>query len=460
MDTFTSFILGHAGDDPARLLLSRDRWDGIDIDLAVNTIQARSRLARKLPSWHAVPSLTYPLPLAAEQCSSEETALHKASVAISLFAGQDVSVPAEDCLRRTLSTHGQNGRGPMEEGTAGSDRQREGRSEQSERRVRGDHPCGKSLRIADLTGGMGVDSWAFAKAGAKVLYNEADGKLADAARHNFKELGHSDIAVSNRKVGQGNVTDILDGFSPDMIYLDPARRGDGGKRVFALEECSPDLVAMKEELLGNARFVMAKISPMADISRTVSLLGPHVREVHAVSSGGECKEILVILDREYSGEPEIVAWQNGNGLRFTMEEERRSPAVFPEAGRLSADSYPFLFRPGASLTKAGAFNLICSRFGLVKLAPSTHLYFCGSPVGELEGLGKFHRISGITEMTGKTVRETGKSHPRAEVTAKNIGMDGDTLRKKLGCTGGGNTRIFGARIEPSRGKAGKYLIIA
>ena len=155
----------------------------------------------------------------------------------------------------------------MEEGTAGSDRQREGRSEQSERRVRGDNPCGKSLRIADLTGGMGVDSWAFAKAGAEVLYNEADGKLAEAARHNFKELGISNISVSNRKVEQGNVADILDGFSPDMIYLDPARRGDGGKRVFALEDCSPDLVAMKEELLGNARFVMAKISPMADIAR-------------------------------------------------------------------------------------------------------------------------------------------------------------------------------------------------
>ena len=436
MDTFTSFILGHAGDDPARLLLSRDRWDGIDIDLAVNTIQARSRLARKLPSWHAVPSLTYPLPLAAEQCSSEETALHKASVAISLFAGQDVPVPAEDFLRRTLSTHGQNGR------------------------VRGDNPCGKSLRIADLTGGMGVDSWAFAKAGAEVLYNEADGKLAEAARHNFKELGISNISVSNRKVEQGNVADILDGFSPDMIYLDPARRGDGGKRVFALEDCSPDLVAMKEELLGNARFVMAKISPMADISRTVSLLRPHVREVHAVSSGGECKEILVILDIEYSGEPEIIAWQNGNELRFTMEEEHRSRAVFPEADRLTADTYPFLFRPGASLTKAGAFNLICSRFGLVKLAPSTHLYFCGSPVGELEGLGRFHRISGIKEMTGKAVRETGKAYPQAEVTAKNIGMDGDALRKKLGCAGGGDTHIFGAKIEPSRGKAGKYLIIA
>ena len=126
MDTFTSFILGHAGDDPARLLLSRDRWDGIDIDLAVNTIQARSRLARKLPSWHAVPSLTYPLPLAAEQCSSEETALHKASVAISLFAGQDVTVPAEDCLRRTLSTHGQNGRGWKKEPQVPTDSGRDG----------------------------------------------------------------------------------------------------------------------------------------------------------------------------------------------------------------------------------------------------------------------------------------------------------------------------------------------
>ena len=63
-------------------------------------------------------------------------------------------------------------------------------------------------------------------------------------------------------------------------------------------------------------------------------------------------------------------------------------------------------------------------------------------------------------MKGKTVRETGKTYPQAEVTAKNIGMDGDALRKKLGCQGGGNTHIFGVKIESVRGKTGKYLIIA
>ena len=451
MEGFVSFILEHAGDDPARLLLSRSRWKDIDLDLAVSTIQARKRLEKKLPAWHSVPSLIYPLPLAAEQCSSQETALYKAALAFRLMshtdpAGNASTNPPFAPLTPSL---------PLSVGDSCSSLHRappiltmggQGSLEAS--------PC----RIADLTGGMGADSWAFATKGAEVLYNEASEELAKAAKYNFKELGIKNIRVQNKTIEKGNAACILGDFVPDLIYLDPARRGSGGKRVFALEDCSPDLTAIKDELLGCSRFVMAKISPMADISLTVRKLGPHVREIHVVSSEGECKELLVILDRDFSGEPEIYAWQNGKELSFKMEEERTAQAVYPDADRLG--SYRFLFRPSPSLTKAGLFNLPCSRFGLVKLARDTHLYFCDSPIPALEGLGRFHLISEMLEMSGKAIRETGKRYPKAEVTAKNIGMDGEGLRKKLGSASGGDAHIFGVTVDPAGAKSKKYLIIA
>ena len=200
---------------------------------------------------------------------------------------------------------------------------------------------------------------------------------------------------------------------------------------------------------------------MADISLTVSKLSPHVREIHIVSSAGECKELLILLDREFEGECDLIAWQNGNSLRFKTAEEKHAVPTFPlSEEELTPQAYPLLFRPGTSLTKSGAFNLPCERFGLVKLAPDTHLYFSKSEVPALKGLGKFFKIKEILKMTGKTAKETGKRFPKAEVTARNIGMDGDSLRKKLGCKSGDDAHIFGVAISPKGAKTGKYLIIA
>ena len=77
---FREFILLHDGQDIASLALQRNRLckDVESFDLALNTLQARSKLRYKLPSWYAIPSIHYPLPLSAEQCSSEETANYKA----------------------------------------------------------------------------------------------------------------------------------------------------------------------------------------------------------------------------------------------------------------------------------------------------------------------------------------------------------------------------------------------
>ena len=76
--SFADFILQHEADDPVGLLLARDRYPDIDLDLAVTTLEVRRRLKTKVPEWYAVPSLVYPSRLSGEQCSSSETARYKA----------------------------------------------------------------------------------------------------------------------------------------------------------------------------------------------------------------------------------------------------------------------------------------------------------------------------------------------------------------------------------------------
>ena len=115
--------------------------------------------------------------------------------------------------------------------------------------------------------------------------------------------------------------------------------------------------------------------------------------------------------------------------------------------------------------KSGAFNLISSRFGIFKLGHSTHYYttadiakieplkqfgqFIGSHTTAiiLKQFGKIFRIIRCEPLNKKSIRCAGSEFPKADVTARNIPMDSDTLRKKLGVTSGQDIHIFGLKSD-------------
>lgn len=386
--SFADFIREHEGDDPVRLLLSRDKYPDIDLDLAVTTLEVRKKLKAKVPEWYAVPSLVYPSRLSGEQCSSSETARYKASLT-------------------------------------------------------------SCLSIADLTGGMGVDCWAFAQVAEEVLYNEMNDELVRSTELNFRELGVGNVRFRNCKVEKGKVGEVLDGFVPDVIFLDPARRGEDGRKVFLIEECQPDVVGLLPELFEESRFVMVKLSPMADITMACKRL-EHVKEVHVVAAGGECKELLFVMDREWEGPYSTFVVENGAVMEIPGQARDEGRLGIPKEGNI-------LFEPGKALAKAGAFDLPC-RFGLTKLGVHTHLY-TGEAVPEgLEPFGKWFEVVEVLPMNNRTMKEVGKRWSQAEVTARNVPMTSDVLRKKTGCASGRDIHLFGVRVDAAEG-AGNYLIV-
>ena len=74
------FIEEHREDDTRTLALQSKKYPDVDMAAAVTQIAGRQVAARKLPSWHLVSALWYPPHLSMEQCSSEATALYKASL--------------------------------------------------------------------------------------------------------------------------------------------------------------------------------------------------------------------------------------------------------------------------------------------------------------------------------------------------------------------------------------------
>ena len=411
MEKLTAFVQEHIGDDLTRLVLDRKKWPDIDIDLAVSCIQSRRKLKGKVQEWFSNPSLIFPAGLSAEQCSSTATAIYKARVAAHI-AGQEKT---------------------------------------------------KEWRLADLTGGLGVDSWMFSKEADEVLYNEMQEKLCMAASHNFAALGADNIMISNRIAAPETIDEILSGFDADIIYMDPARRGEGGKKVFLIEECTPDVLTLKDIIFARCRHIFLKLSPMADITMVCDRLGSTCREVHVVAAGGECKELLIWMDREWSGEYEITAVELPAGypeneaftFSFATSEEKTSPLTL--LGKNDPLSHGFLFEPGKALMKAGCYNLISEKFSLDKLGRSTHYYLTedASKAETLKQLGKVYEIIDCQPLDKRTMKAAGRDYPRAEVTARNIPMDTDTFRKKLGVTSGDDAHIFGLKSDT----IGNLLII-
>ena len=385
---WVDFILAHEGDDLGKLALARERYvtEVEDFDLALTTLEVRRKLREKVPQWYAIPALRYPLRVSGEQCSSTETARYKAAVA---------AAAAKGCL-------------------------------------------------ADLTGGLGVDSWAFAQVFDRVLYNEMRPELADAARHNFAALGLSNVTVSCAELVAGKLLLILGSFHPDILFLDPARRASDGRKVFRLEDCQPDVLQLLPELLSACPLVLLKLSPMADISLVCKQLGC-VKAVHVVGAEGECKELLLLLERDYVGPYTLTVYSNGAVADITQPPD--PSYVMPDSDRAS---HPWLFEPGKALLKAGAFTWPC-RFGLQKLGLHTHAYVSAQPVETLRPFGKWYQILEVVPLNNRTIKELGKKYPRAEVTARNLPLTSDQLRAKLGVKSGGEVHIFGLHADAHSG---------
>ena len=379
--SFGDFISLHDGDDPLRLLLSRERYPDMDMELVASTLQVRRRLRTKVPEWYAHPSLKYPSRLSGEQCSSTETARYKAAV--------------------------------LNQASA--------------------------FRVADLTGGLGVDSWAFSEMASEVLYNEMQTPLMEAVRDNFRELGVENVIFRSREVTPGSVADVLDGFQPDVVYLDPARRSVDGRKVFLLEDCSPAVLPLLPELFRYSRRVLLKLSPMADLTLLRRQL-PHIREIHVVAAEGECKELLLLLDREADAAPRLYVREDGGVLGIPSDADA-APCY---AARSDVQGY--LFEPGKALSKAGAFDLPC-RYGLRCLGVNTHLYCGPAPVDALRPFGKWFAIQEVSHLDKRSLRELGRRYPEAEVTARNISLSSEQLRRRLGCCSGGSVHLFGARLD-------------
>lgn len=373
------FIKEHAADDLARLLLSAAKYPGMDIPFLVDQIAARRQIREKLPSWYENERLVFPSKIAAEQCSSEQTAAYKQEL------------------------------------------------------------VGEDWTVCDLTGGLGIDSYFLSRKVKHLTYIERFPAYCEAAEYNFSVWEAGNITVVN-----GDVTQFVEALPVvDAFYIDPARRGESNKRVFALQDCEPDLPGLLPELLKRSPRVIAKLSPMADIQMTLELLSG-TTSVHVLSVKNECKELLFVTERGAEGQqPSIRCINFGtNGVQsflFTMEEERNAGLILAE--RVGA----YLYEPNVSVLKAGAFKQIAVRMGVKKLQVSSHLYTSDQLVSGFPG--RRFRVDEILPFTGKLCKGLSKTLPQANITVRNFPLSVEELRKRTKIADGGPVFLFATTLS-------------
>lgn len=366
------YIHDNAKLDVTKLALSKPIFPNISNRDLVEQIEGLQKVKDKIPSWLNIQGIVYPPRLSMEQCSSEATAKYKNSII---------------------------------NGTS----------------------------LLDMTGGFGIDDAFLSKNFKKIIYFEQNQDLRDIVQHNFKTLNLNAIECFC-----GNSIEYLEqnpSTKFDWIYMDPVRRDLYGKRVFSLENCTPNIIENLPLLFKHSNNILIKTAPLLDIKQAIFEL-KYVKEVHVLAIKNEVREVLYVLENNFKEEPSVFAVNIVNNqqdnLKFCYSEERELIPTFTKP-------QTFLYEPNGAILKSGGFNIICKKFNINKLHINTHLYTSNSFVKNFQG--RSFEIAKVLDF-GKHAQREISELKYANITIRNFPNTVENLRKKLKIKEGGENYLF------------------
>lgn len=420
-DETREFVAMHRNEDVRELALKAKRVEGLDLPLALDQIAGWQIARKKLPQWASCEGIVYPPHISMEQCSSQFTAQYKSEIAQTLLA------PAAT-VRARVSDSGE------------SDNQTTKSEPQLSDSPESDTLVAKRAMV-DLTGGFGVDFSYLARGFSQATYVERQRHLCDLAEHNMAALG-----LAQARIVCDDGVEYLDNMDPvDLIYIDPARRDEHGARTYAIEDCTPNVLELRDLLLAKSQCTLVKLSPMLDWRKAVADFDGAVREVHIVATGNECKELLLVLGQQVHEEPSAPRV-------FCVNDNQRidyDSAAYTQGLRIGGKPLPetknYLYEPNASIMKAGCFDLVEERFGVTQVGPSSHLFVSATPVADFPGRG--FAIEAIGGMNKKDIKRLLNGTKQANIAVRNFPLTAPQLRKKLKLADGGPVYLFGTTMQ-------------
>jgi hypothetical protein len=362
------FIDQNLQEDVTRILFRKSPFKDVSAGELATQIEGKKRSEKKLPTWFHTRGIYYPPKISIEQASSEKTAGYKAALI-------------------------------------------------------------KGNTVIDLTGGLGVDSFAFSKIADEVIHCERNSSLCEIAAHNARIMGVTNTNFINED-GIAYLERKEELFG--TIYIDPSRRVNSQK-VFRLADCEPDVVSNLDILLQRASRVLIKTSPLLDIQAGLNEL-KRVTSIHVVSVRNDCKELLWILDKDgKSADLQIICTM--------LDPDRQYGFSLSEERTFGIDFYTlpgkYLYEPDVALLKAGCFKLITRDFHVSKLHVNTHLYTSETVNAAFPG-----RIFEVKKQWKFKDFLHGQPIKHANVICRNFPLSTEEVKRKTGIKDGGSDYLI------------------
>lgn len=201
---------------------------------------------------------------------------------------------------------------------------------------------GESLRLVDACCGIGADALAFASVGMDVLGLDIDPVRIEIARHNAAVLG---IPV------RFEVADVNNGLpEADIVFFDPARRDDSGKRIYDVERYQPPLSIIDN---WTHPLVVVKLSPGIDRTQVEGYGGC----LEFISVDGDLKESVLWRGTGFTGLKATLLTAID-----TLHWVHSDPLQSQEADLKIRSPHGWLIEPDAALMRAGLVRQAAESF--------------------------------------------------------------------------------------------------
>jgi hypothetical protein len=305
---------------------------------------------------------------------------------------------------------------------------------------------GKS--IWDLTGGFGVDSTFFVKAGLELTHIEPNYSLQELFSHNISTLyPNSSVNCVNKLCEEFLSENTYK--QVDTIFIDPSRRDKNQQKVFLLSDYSPNLFEILPDLFNSSSTILIKVSPMLDLNYLIQEL-PFVFCIAIISVKNECKELLIKLKRGFSGTPEIITLNyttENSEQRFSFSLDDLQPAKqnIPESIEHLENLY--LYDVNASIHKAQAYSIIQNHFELSPISAQTHVFLSTKELSRFPG--RSFKVQAVFPYKKSALNSSIKEHG-VNIVPRNFPDSEFQLRSKLGIKKNGTQYLYAVRNRENK----------
>ncbi len=280
-------------------------------------------------------------------------------------------------------------------------------------------------KLLSLTGGLGVDEWAWAKSGTRVTSIDIDSNLNHLAKYNFDKLN---VEIDRQTSDANDFISSNDLSNYDLIYIDPDRR-DGNTRITnQVASYSPNIFEIIQNNQHKNLNWLIKLSPMVDTDFIENHL-PGNKSYYAIVVKQEVKELLVYVqftDSLSKIKREVVSI---DGSKYSYSSQVFNPE------RLAPSNIDYIFEPNGGIMCLKLNRDLYQLDGFTPLNVQHTFFKCNviipSEMGRTFMPIHSEPIIGGLNKIGKTIKSDYKIEA-ASITARDCKLTTEEIRKSLG----------------------------